>query len=60
MDEACSTVRLRAEVTEPDPERTKLYEEHYDVYRSLYPATKEVMHRLAGLAAGPAAGTESG
>jgi xylulokinase len=60
VEEACSTVHLRAEVTEPDPERTKLYEEHYEVYRSLYPATKEVMHRLAGLAAGRRAGGESG
>jgi sugar (pentulose or hexulose) kinase len=50
VDEACSTVRLRDEVT--DPERTRTYEERYDVYRSLYPATKEAMHRLADLAAG--------
>ena len=52
VDEACSTVRLREEVTEPDPERTKIYEEHYEVYRSLYPATEPAMHRLADLAAG--------
>jgi len=50
VDEACSTVRLREEVT--DPERTRIYEEHYEVYRSLYPATESAMHRLAGLAAG--------
>ena len=52
VDEACSTVRLREEVTEPDPERTRIYEEHYEVYRSLYPATESAMHRLADLAAG--------
>lgn len=51
VDEACSTVRLREEVTEPDAERTKVYEEHYEVYRSLYPATREAMHRLAELGA---------
>ena len=48
--EACSTVRLREEVTEPDPERMKIYEEHYEVYRSLYPATETAMHSLAQLA----------
>jgi xylulokinase len=51
MDEACSTVRLRAEVAEPDSERTRVYEEHYEIYRSLYPATREAMHRLAELEA---------
>jgi xylulokinase len=60
VEEACSTVRLREEVVEPDPERTKIYEEHYEVYRSLYPATREAMHRLAELAAGPTGGTEPG
>ena len=60
VDEACSTVRLREEVTEPDPKRTRFYEEHYEVYRSLYPATQSAMHRLTGLAAGPADGAESG
>ncbi len=52
--EACSTVRLRQEVTEPDPERERIYEEHYEVYRALYPATESAMHRLAELAAGSA------
>ncbi|MCA1688704.1 MAG: hypothetical protein LC714_09000 [Actinobacteria bacterium] len=52
VEEACSTLRLREEVTEPDPERAKIYEEHYEVYRSLYPATESAMHRLVNLAAG--------
>jgi xylulokinase len=52
VEEACSAVRLREEVTEP--ERTRIYEEHYEVYRSLYPATASAMHRLADLAAGSA------
>jgi xylulokinase len=56
VEEACSTVRLRDEVTEPDPERTRTYEERYGVYRSLYPATREAMHHLADLAAGSAEG----
>jgi xylose isomerase len=56
VDEACSTVRLRDEITEPDPERARIYEERYEVYRSLYPATREAMHRLTDLAAGTADG----
>jgi xylulokinase len=52
VEEACAVVRLREEVTEPDPERTRIYEEHYEVYRSLYTATESAMHRLAELAAG--------
>jgi xylulokinase len=50
VGEASSVVRLREEVTEPDPERSKVYEEHYEVYRSLYPATSEAMSRLTELA----------
>jgi xylulokinase len=58
--EACATVRLREEVTEPDPERTRIYEEYYGAYRSLYPATRPAMHRLAELAVGLAGSAESG
>jgi xylulokinase len=54
VEAACSTVRLRDVVTEPDPERTRIYDQLYEVYRSLYPATKEAMHRLAELAVGSA------
>ncbi len=50
--EASSVVELREEVTEPDPERVKTYEEHYEVYRSLYPATRSAMSRLTELAVG--------
>ncbi len=52
VEEATSVVRLREETTEPDPERSKIYEEHYEVYRSLYPATSSAMSRLTDLAAG--------
>jgi len=54
VEEACSTVRLREEVVEPDPQRAKIYEELYEIYRSLYPATESAMHSLTGLAAGSA------
>jgi hypothetical protein len=32
--------------------RARIYEEHYEVYRSLYGASREAMHRLADLAEG--------
>ncbi len=52
VEEATSVVRLREGITEPDPERKKIYEEYYEVYRSLYPATSSAMSRLTDLAAG--------
>jgi xylulokinase len=58
VGEACAVVRLREEVTEP--ERTRIYEEHYEVYRSLYPATRSAMSRLTELAAGSADGAGPG
>ena len=51
VKEASSLVKLREEVTEPDRERARLYGEYYEVYRSLYPATREAMSRLTDLAA---------
>ena len=48
--EAAGVVKLRDEATEPDPERAKVYDEHYEIYSSLYPATKDAMSRLTGLA----------
>jgi xylulokinase len=60
VDEACSTVRLREEVAEPDPEQSRIYEEYYEVYRSLYPATESAMHRLTEFAVGLADAAEPG
>jgi xylulokinase len=48
VQEASERVRLRAEVTEPDPERARRYDELYEVYTSLYPALRDAMHALAG------------
>jgi xylulokinase len=45
--EASERVRLREDVTEPDAERARRYDELYEVYSSLYPALREAMHRLA-------------
>ncbi|MDP9474136.1 MAG: xylulokinase [Actinomycetota bacterium] len=50
VGEATQVVRLREEVTEPEPARAEAYEEYYRVYHSLYPATKEAMSRLTELA----------
>jgi xylulokinase len=52
VDEAVSVVKLREEITEPDTDRAKIYEEHYEVYRSLYPATRSAMSRLTDIAVG--------
>ncbi len=51
VEEASSVVGLREEITEPDTGRSKQYEEYYEVYRSLYPATSSAMSRLTNLAA---------
>jgi xylulokinase len=52
VDEATTIVKLREEVTRPDKETSKIYEEYYEIYRSLYPATSSAMSRLTDLAAG--------
>lgn len=51
VDEATAVVRTLDEVTEADPQRIKMYEELYAVYRPLYATMREDMHRLAELAA---------
>jgi xylulokinase len=48
VNDAAARVRLREEVTEPDPERVRRYDELYGVYASLYPALRDAMHALAG------------
>jgi xylulokinase len=50
VDEATSIIRMREEVNEFDPARVAAYEQAYEAYRSLYPATKETMHSLTELA----------
>jgi xylulokinase len=47
VGDATARVRLREEVTEPDPERARRYDELYQVYTSLYPALRDAMHALA-------------
>lgn len=50
VQQASSQVELRNEVTEPEEENVRFYEECYEVYRSLYPATKGAMRQLSELA----------
>jgi xylulokinase len=48
--EASSRVVLREEVTEPEEESARLYDRYFELYRSLYPATRETMRELTRLA----------
>jgi xylulokinase len=50
VNEAGSRVRLRDEVTEPDPERARRYDELHAVYASLYGTLRGPMHELGRLA----------
>ena len=52
VEEACEHVSLRDERTEPNYAAAAVYNEYYEAYRSLYPATADTMHRLAELSAG--------
>jgi xylulokinase len=45
--EAMERVRMHDDVTEPDPERARAYDELYAIYGSLYPALRDGMHALA-------------
>jgi xylulokinase len=46
VEEARAQVRLRAEMTEPDPARVARYDELYAVYRSLYGSLRNQKHEL--------------
>jgi len=48
--QASEQVRLREEVTEPDPGRAARYDELYEVYTGLYGALRDSMHALDRLA----------
>jgi xylulokinase len=50
VHEACSVIRLRPEVAEPEPSRAQVYRQYRAAYRELYPATAGVMGRLGELA----------
>jgi xylulokinase len=44
---ASARVRLDESVIEPNPERTRRYDELYATFASLYPALRDAMHALA-------------
>ena len=50
VDEACAGIKLRPEVSEPEPIRTRRYDDYYKVYRQLYSETASGMHALSDLA----------
>jgi xylulokinase len=50
VGEASARVRLREEVTEPDADRARRYDELYAIYASLYGTLREPMHALGRLA----------
>ena len=52
VGEASARVRLRDEITEPDGERVKRYDEYHAVYASLYGSLRDSMHALDRLAGG--------
>lgn len=47
VDQACLACIQVTGSTQPQPEQVRLYSDYYNLYRQLYPATREVMHRLA-------------
>ena len=49
IGEATAHINVLPEVAHPDRERHSRYADLHEVYSELYPATKEAMHRLAGL-----------
>ena len=52
VGEASARVRLRDEITEPDGERVRRYDEYHAVYASLYGSLRDSMHALDRLAGG--------
>lgn len=50
VEEASTRFARVGRTFEPDPERARRYAERFAIYRDLYPATREITHRLAALA----------
>ena len=49
VEQACDAVVHSKDITTPDAERSKIYEQYYQLYRSLYPALKESYQKLRTL-----------
>ena len=41
-------------VIKPNPEAHEKYQDYYEIYRELYPANKDLMHRISRLQLGQA------
>jgi xylulokinase len=50
VNEACALIDVRSDICEPDPGRTRRYDDYYAAYQALYPATMPTMHTLSELA----------
>jgi xylulokinase len=50
VQDACSVVRLRPDVAEPNHDSAQLYRRYLKVYRDFYPANAAAMAQLAELA----------
>lgn len=50
VEATAAMIRLEPDLAEPDAARTRLYEEYYQVYGDLYPATRQAMRRLSEVA----------
>jgi sugar (pentulose or hexulose) kinase len=51
VEEAVRVVRMVGGVTEPDPQAARVYDATFEIYRSLYARTEDLMHGLTALAA---------
>lgn len=49
VEEGCSHVTCTDTLQHPDPKHTSLYEDYYQVYRSLYPAFRDCYQKLGAL-----------
>ena len=49
VEEACEAVVGNDSITQPNAENSKLYENYYNIYKSLYPALSEQFKKLADL-----------
>lgn len=48
FDESClSTVRLPREIFYPNPKNAAIYRGTYEIFRALYPANREIFHRVS-------------
>jgi xylulokinase len=52
VDEAVQVVRTMQDATEPDPRAARIYDGSFELYRTLYARTEDLMHGLTALQSG--------